>query len=206
MLLFFILLVLYISGCRNAADWLVFENMPEKSDAMVLLMGSFSERVLEAADLYQSDRVGRLIIVEESMGEYRQLEKRGIKIISNTTQAKNAAVMLGIPADSITILPGDARSTLDEAQAVRDYVHSHSDTDTLLLVSSPLHMRRASIIFKSVFRHSEIPVFIGCKPGRYSGFNPDRWWRDRENVQNVLNEYFKIGSFIVFERKKISSH
>jgi len=201
---FLILLVFYIGGCRKAADWLVYEDLPEISNAMVLLMGSYSERVLEAADLYKSGRAGRLIIVEESMGEYRQLEKRGIKIISNTTQAKNAAIMLGIPSDSITVMPGDARSTLNEAEVVRDYVHSHTDIDTLLLVSSPLHMRRASIIFRSAFMDSEIPVYIGCKPSRYSGFNPDRWWRDRENVQAVLYEYIKIGSFLVFERNKIS--
>lgn len=202
-LIFLTLTFLFIGGCRKAADWLVYEDVPETSDAMVLLMGSYSERVLEAADLYKAGKADRLIIVEESMGEYRQLEKRGIKIISNTSQAKNAALMLGIPADSITILPGDARSTLDEAEAVRHYVNSHSDIDTLLLVSSPMHMRRASIIFKSAFRDSETPVFIGCKPSRYSRFNADRWWRDRENVQAVLYEYIKTGSFLVFERNKL---
>lgn len=202
--IFLILLVLYIGGCRNAAEWLVFENVPERSDAMVLLMGSYSERVLEASDLYHSGRAGRLMIVEESMGEYRQLENRGIKIISNTAQAKNAAITLGIPADSITILPGDARSTLNEAEVVRDYVLSHREIDTLLIVSSPSHMRRASIIFRNAFRNQESPVYIGCKPSCYSGFDHERWWRDREMVQSVLYEYIKIGSFLVFERNNLT--
>jgi uncharacterized SAM-binding protein YcdF (DUF218 family) len=170
---------------------------------MVLLMGGFSDRVLQAADLYKKGKAGRLLIVEESMGPFSELEARGAEIISNTVQARNSAIALGIPADSITVLPGDARSTLDEAIVVRDYLVERDDIDTILLVSSSAHMRRASMIFKAALKNNDHTVYIGCSPSAWSDFNAARWWRDKEGIQSVLTEYAKMGSFVVFEKRKL---
>jgi uncharacterized SAM-binding protein YcdF (DUF218 family) len=206
---------LYVGGCRRAGSWLAKKDMPAHADAMVLLMGGFPDRVLQAVDLYHEHKAGRVIIVEEGMGPFQSLETRllrqsadsagkgrGVSILSNSEQAANSLVILGIPADSITILRGDARSTLDEAVAVRDYMLLGSTADTLLLVSSSEHMRRATMIFRSAMKNIDHPVYIGCSPSSYSNFNAERWWRDKEGIQAVLSEYVKIGSFILFERKK----
>ena len=204
-IVFFLILIAltssYIGGCRRVGSWLVKEDVPPHADAMVLLMGSFTDRVLQAADLYNAGKADRLIIVEESMGEYQRLEEKGVSIISHTTQARNSAIALGVPADSITILPGDAESTLTEAIVVRDYLATDPGIDTLLLVSSPTHMRRASMIFRRALRDIEPPVYIGCSPSAYSDFNVKKWWRRKEDIQDVLSEFVKIGSFILVERR-----
>ena len=84
-IIFFILPValctVYVGGCRRAGTWLVKVDVPPHADAMALLMGSFPERVLEAADLYHEGKAGRMLIVNESMGPYRLLESRGAEII-----------------------------------------------------------------------------------------------------------------------------
>lgn len=208
-LIFSILLILAladIAGCRRAGVWLVRDDNPVHADAMVLLMGDFSDRVLQAADLYSEGKTGRLIIVQESMGPYRALQARGVEIIRTTHQAHDAAVKLGIPADSITILPGDARSTLDEAIAVRDYFSTTPGVDTLLLVSSAHHMRRASIIFRTVLRFPDRQIHVICSPSRYTGFNARYWWKNKEDIQDVLSEYVKIVAFRVIERRSIQDH
>ncbi len=102
------LLMLGVGSCRKLGTWLVKSDAPEHADAMVLLMGSFSERVLQTADLYQAQVSGKVWIVEEGMGAYRILEEKGVQVITNSTQARNALVTLGIPADSIMILPPPA--------------------------------------------------------------------------------------------------
>jgi uncharacterized SAM-binding protein YcdF (DUF218 family) len=203
---FFILIVLtvvYVGGCRRAGKWLVKEDMPEHADAMVILMGDFPDRVLQAADLYHEGRAGKLIIVEVSMGPFSTLEAKGADIISNTEQARNAVIALGIPADSITVLPGNARSTQTEALIVRDYLADNTCIDTLILVSSPAHMRRASMIFKAAFRDAKTPVYIGCSPSIYTDFDAEHWWRGKEGIQTVLAEFVKIGSFVVFEKRDL---
>ena len=196
-----VLTLLYIGGCRNVGVWLAREDVPPHADAMVLLMGTFPERVLQAVDLYHQGVADKMIIVYEGMGPYQTLEARGARVIRTTEQARDAAVALGVPEARITMLPGNARSTLDEAIAVRDYLVNQPTTDTLILVSSPAHMRRSYIIFRTVLRKKEQPVYIGCSPSDYSGFNPDKWWRRKEDIQAVLTELVKICSFRLFEKR-----
>jgi len=194
----------YIGGCRRAGTWLVKESVPSHADALVLLMGNFTDRVLQTADLYGSGLANRVIIAEESMGGYKGLTDRGVKIISHTSQAVSSLVALGVPADSITILPGDARSTLDEAVIVRDYIGTNPGLDTLILVSSPYHLRRSSVIFGKAFKEAGLTVFTGTSgSGTYTGFDADRWWRSKEDIQHVLTEVIKIGSFVTVEGRRL---
>lgn len=194
----------YIGGCRRAGTWLVKESVPSHADALVLLMGNFTDRVLKTADLYRSGIADRVIIAEESMGGYKGLTDRGVKIISHTSQAVSSLVALGVPADSITILPGDARSTLDEAVIVRDYIGTNPGLDTLILVSSPYHLRRSSVIFGKAFKEAGLTVFTGTSgSGTYTGFDADRWWRSKEDIQHVLTEVIKIGSFVTVEGRRL---
>lgn len=183
--------------------WLVKDDAPAHADAMVILMGNIPDRVLQAVDLWHDGRADRIIIVEESMGPFHRLEERGVRIVSNSEQAANSLVTLGIPRDNITVLPGNARSTLDEARVVRDFIWRGSTVDTLLLVSSATHMRRASMIFRAVLRDSKTPVCIGSSPSAYTNFDAKHWWRSKEGIQTVLTECVKIGSFILFERSKL---
>lgn len=204
-IIFLILTVSCFAGCRKAGKWLVMDKMPAHGDVMVLLMGNFPERVMEAVDLYNEGRAGRIIIVQEGMGPYELLESRGADILSTTEQARNSAVALGIPEDSITILPGDARSTMNEAVIISKYLVGKPEIDTIILVSSPSHMRRASMIFQSAFKTKGIPVYTGCSPSRYSGFQPEKWWLRKEDIQAVLSELMKIGSFVVIEKRDLKT-
>jgi len=203
LLLLIIVIVLCIGSCHRAGRFLVKEDLPTHSDVLVILMGSFPERVLQAYDLYYDGRADRIVVVEESMGPYRSLEERGVRVETNSEQAVRSLITLGVPADSITLLPGDARSTLDEAVAVRDFLYHKPEADTLILVSSPAHMRRAALIFNRALRYQPVPVTIGCSPSSYSGFNPDKWWRRKEDIQSVMSEYLKICSFLLFEKREL---
>jgi len=201
--LLIIVILFYTAGCRYAGKWLTPRDVPNDADAMILLMGSFPERVLQAVKLYHAGVVDKLIIVYENMGPYQVLEARGASVIRTTEQARDAAVALGIPDSCITMLPGDARSTLDEALAVKEYIAENPGLDTLLLVSSPTHMRRAYMIFSAVMKDAGTNIYIGTSPSVYSSFDSAKWWRRREDVQAVLYEWVKIVGFVIFERGKI---
>ena len=199
----FILLFLYSTGCSRAGHWLVRNDVPLHADVIVVLMGSFPERVLQAYDSWRTGLAGRIIIVEESMGPFRRLEDRGAHIVSNSEQAVSSLIELGVPGDSIILLPGDARSTVDEALAVRKYIAATCSADTLVLVSSPAHMRRASMIFRAALREENNSVYVGSVPSDYSSFKSDKWWKRKEDIQSVVSEFVKIGSFLLFEKKKL---
>ena len=199
----FLLAVMYIGGCQRAGRWLVKEDLPSHADALVILMGNFPERVLQASDLYNEGRADRILIVEESMGAYLGLKERGINIISKTTQAVESCVALGVPSEKITVLPGDARSTLTEAVIIRDYLRTAGGIDSLVLVSSPYHLRRATLIFEKAMNKLDPPVWIGCSPSAYADYNATGWWKEKEDIQNVLSELLKIMSFRLVEQRKL---
>lgn len=195
--------VVSVTTCRKAGTWLVKNDTPAHADAMVILMGNIPDRVLQAVDLYNKGIAGKVIIVEESMGSFKKLEERGAHIISNTMQARNAAISLGIPADSITILPGSARSTQQEAIILREYLANRTGIDTLLLVTSAPHTRRASIIFTKVFEAKGNKVLICSSPSIYSRYNGVGWWKHKEEIQAVMEEYVKLMNFWLFDIRKI---
>jgi uncharacterized SAM-binding protein YcdF (DUF218 family) len=198
-----IIIIVYVGACRKAGEWLVKKDDLVHADAIVILMGSIADRVLEASDQYTQRKTGKVIMVEANMGAYKALESRGVHIISETAKARKALVDLGIPIDSIVILPGDATSTLMEAKIIREYLKDKPNIDTLLLVSSAPHTLRASMIFKSAFRKTGLPLCILCSPSTYTNFNAEKWWRSEEDIQVVLLEYLKIANFVLFEKRQL---
>jgi uncharacterized SAM-binding protein YcdF (DUF218 family) len=170
---------------------------------MILLMGSIPDRVLEAADLYKERKAGKLIIVEEYMGAFLALESKGVHIISNTQQCRSAAIALGIPPDSITVLPGFAQSTQEEALIVRQYLNSKTGIKAITLVSSSCHTRRAAWIFSKAFEKASLPVTVYSSPSRYTQYSGIAWWKHKEEIQVVIQEYVKMLDFLLFDIHKL---
>ena len=198
-----VILVLAVGSCRKAGSWLVKADHPASADVMVMLMGSFSDRVLQTADLYSEGVSGKVWIVEEAMGSNRELEERGVQIISNSTQARTAMVSMGIPADSIVILPGDATSSRMEAEIVRDYLRIQTGIDTMLLVTSAAHTQRAFKLFAAACHPLEEPPLLYCSPNNYTKYHAERWWRSKNDIQKVVMEYMKLVNFVLFERREL---
>ena len=196
-------LLLAVGSCRKAGSRLVRADHPASADVMVILMGRFSDRVLQVADSYDEGVSGKVWIVEEAMGSNRELEERGVQIISNSTQARTAMVSLGIPADSIVILPGDATSSRMEAEIVRDYLRIQTGVDTMLLVTSAAHTRRAFKLFAAACHPLEEAPVLYCSPNNYTNFNPEKWWRNKNDIQQVVMEYMKLTNFVLFERREL---
>lgn len=200
---FVLIVVAVVLMLLEAGNFLVKKDKLFRADAIVLLMGSIPDRVLQTELIYKQGLGRRIILVEENMEGFHDLRKRGSPIVSNTDQCYNALVYLGINEEFINVLPGSARSTIQEALIIKDFIKSNPSVDTLILVSSPSHTRRASMIFSKILKHYEVPVVIYTSPGEKSTFNAARWWKSREDIQYVLSEYVKILSFLFIDQFKI---
>lgn len=200
-----IVLILFLFALifRSAGNFLVREEPLYKADAAIILMGSITDRVLQASDLYQEGYFEKLILVEENMGPVEALVIRGAHLISNTEQCRQAAIDMGIPDTCITVLPGRASSTQMEAMITHEYLLTHPEIKSLLIISSAPHTRRAAMIFKKVMKQNG-QVEILTSPSIYSGFQPAGWWRSRESTQEVVYEYIKIVNFLLIDQFRIS--
>lgn len=188
---------------RSAGTFLVKSEQPVHATTAIILMGSIPDRALAAIDLYKAGRLKRLIIVEENMLGLNYLRQQGFKVQTNSEQMLSLLVQAGIADSLITIIPGMARSTLMEAKAYDRWLSDHpvNRPDTVLLISSAAHMRRASIIFNHVLnRRSGRSICITTFPSPYSGYNAQRWYASKEDIQTTLSEYFKLASFHLVER------
>jgi uncharacterized SAM-binding protein YcdF (DUF218 family) len=111
----------------------------------------------------------------------------------------------------IRIIPGEVSSTRGEAIAIATFLQQNPHIKSIILVSSPSHMRRATMVFRRTFRRrgvlhtpsshtpssdtpsSDTPSFVIIpRASKYSDFQEKRWWKHRDSAIDVASEYVKL--------------
>ena len=199
MILLIFIAILLISFFQ-AGIFLVKKDTLHHANIMVILMGSIDDRVLEADDLFNEGLSDTFVMVNDNAFGSESLRKRGADIPNLTGISKKALNELGVPDSSILILPGRANSTQDEAVHVAAFLVKHPTIHSLILVSSAPHLRRASMIFNNEFRKKNLSIDLLCAPSSYTNFHAKHWWKYRESTKELILEYLKIVSFLLFEK------
>ena len=128
-----ILILLIAFTFPRLGTWLVSEDEIEEADVIVVLMGSVPDRILEAVDIYKGDYSDKIIMVNSHMVGYDALLSKGVTIPGDAQVAVMAAIELDVPADNLEIIPGEAKSTQDEALILRDYLSDKEDIESIIL-------------------------------------------------------------------------
>ncbi|HBQ26303.1 MAG TPA: hypothetical protein DD791_07915 [Syntrophomonas sp.] len=196
-----VLLVLLAVLFRYAGGGIVAGDSPEKADLIIVLMGSGPDRILGAVDLYEQGYAPCIMMVENWQPGYELLESRGVSLPRDAELAAMVGVQLEVAEEAFVILPGDARSTQDEALIVTQYLKEQQlKVDKVLLVSSKYHSRRSAKIFRWALRGLERDVKVLSCPTPYDDFNAAAWWNSREDAKRVVMEYAKLVNFYLFDR------
>ena len=133
------------------------------ADAVVAVSGgNTSHRAAEAIDLYKNGWGKYLVFSGAALDESSP---------SNANVMKRQALMAGIPASAI-LTDDDARTTHENAKNTR-MLFSEKDIDSIILVTSPYHQRRASIEFRMLFPQN---VVIRSHPAAGDSDWPWYWW------------------------------
>ena len=199
----FLILAIFILILTSAGKFLVVEDKPAEADIIVVLMGSPGERMLQAYDIYEAGYSNRIVMTDTYSPGSDALAERGIFLKNTTDLAIEIGIELGINPAHITVIPEIARSTGDEAVAVRQYIESKDNIDIIILVTSDYHSRRSRAIFNRAFAGLEVPVELIVLPGKYSEFNAKKWYTDRESAKRVVMEYTRLLHFLLWERWKM---
>ncbi|HEX7506921.1 MAG TPA: ElyC/SanA/YdcF family protein, partial [Polyangia bacterium] len=98
---------------------------------------------------------------------------------------------LGVPEEKIRQLKpeGGVSHTFDEAKALHEYYRERSFRK-VIVVTSDLHSRRASFIFRRIF--SSTPVRISLAPVADLKYGAANWWTTEDGVIGCQNEYLKL--------------
>jgi uncharacterized SAM-binding protein YcdF (DUF218 family) len=190
----FLLITLFAAAAGSAiglgylAGWLSAADAAQKSDAILVLAGGFS-RPFEAADLYRKGYAGKVYVsVPMRESQHRLLDDAGVAYPREEAVVREVLLKRGVPAAAIGFFGRDSVSTAAEAQAARALFGQ--DAHTLLIVTSPYHLRRTRMIFTDALPGADIRVIATS----YDPF-PASWWKDQNAARNVLLELPKIAFY-----------
>lgn len=162
----------------SALGWyLVQAGEPVKADAILVLAGdSWGHRILRGAELVRQG-YAPLVLVSGPDGAYGNHE---------CDLAIPFAVKRGYPESYFVHAENQARSTVDEAQAMAVDIRKRQ-MHKILLVTSNYHTRRSGEIFRRLAK--DIEVVVVAAPDQY--FTPDTWWKSRQGQKTFFTEWEK---------------
>jgi uncharacterized SAM-binding protein YcdF (DUF218 family) len=184
-----------------AGRFLVLGDEPEQADAIVVLAGSYPDRVLEAVELYRRGLAPRVMLCREvENAGFRRAAELGVKIPRPTDVNRSVAEQLGVPSSAVEVLDRFNDSTYAEATTVVEEARRRGYR-TILLVTSKYHSRRAAAIFRYLAAGN--PRVL-VRPARDDDFQSERWWRDRISTRRLIIEYQKLINFHLIDRWRLS--
>ena len=175
-------------------SFLVVADPLEKADLIEVLGGGDPQRGVVAAKLFKDGWAPRLTTTGKDFADYvKDLNK-------SLTYAEIEAWYLtqnGVPPDKITVL-NITTTTYEEAQEMRKFMQKNG-YKTIIVVTTIYHTRRAGMVFRNVFKGSDLKVIM--QPAEGGGYNADHWWTRKNDLAFVKLEYIKM--IIYFWQDKI---
>ena len=184
-----------------AGRWLVLDEKPVKSDAVVVLYTGvdYYPRLIEAAKLYKSGYAPKVVINDNRKSDtLRELEARGFTMCCPWYEDYVRILgILGVPRKAVVpISAEDVYDTVSEARAVgREMVGR--GYETLIVVSSKFHTRRAGFIWRNMF---EGRLRICVVAAATDPYDPAGWWKQGRQIRWVLAEY---GAWVYYWWKRV---
>jgi uncharacterized SAM-binding protein YcdF (DUF218 family) len=167
---------------------LVVSEPLEHADLIYVLAGDFwGSRVLLGAKLGSQGWAPKVILAGGRYTGAGDMNSYGSDL------ATDFAVQHGYPRHLFLPLRINARSTIEEAQAVGPIFH-RMGAQRIILVTSNFHSRRTAEVFRLY-----LPEFDFLAEGSVDpAFHPQVWWTKPDDRHLLLSEYQKmIGTFLL---------
>jgi uncharacterized SAM-binding protein YcdF (DUF218 family) len=159
----------YKSILKSLWTFLVVNEEPKPADVIIVL-SSGTDRVEEGVTLYNLGYAS--------------------KILFSGDGANNMAIQaesLGIPQNNI-LIENNSESTFENAKYSAAIMEAQ-EFKSAIVVTSPYHTRRASILFANFFRRWNLTICsVPFPPSTASN-----WWKNPNLERDVISEYVKLG-------------
>jgi uncharacterized SAM-binding protein YcdF (DUF218 family) len=174
-----------VLAARQASSWLSASDTPAAAAAIVVL-GDDPTRALAGADLYRAGVAPRVLLtVPLRSPRLQRLEREGVPVAWFEEAGAHVLRRNGVPDAAIGTLGQSLKSTHAEGLALAE---RFAPGETLVVVTSPYHVRRARMILRDALPGRNVLV-VG---NRHEAL-PAAWWTEQEASRNVLLEGLKLG-------------
>lgn len=158
--------------------FLVVRDELTKADALIILAGDH-ERIPEAVKLHRQGWAEFMIMTG---GKYYPHQKP-LAILM-----KMQAITYGTPHSKILV--EDQSNHTFEHPIYTKMIMEKYNFKSAIVVSSPYHMRRTTMLFERYFKGSDIDLIY--HPVENSWYRADDWWLNPVAVKSVAIEYVKL--------------
>jgi uncharacterized SAM-binding protein YcdF (DUF218 family) len=170
---------------RGLGSYLIAENEQVKADAVVVLGGSSLDRGMEGYRVY-NDGMAPMIIC--TGGNIPQVLQALDTMLYEAEITKLMLLKKGVPGSDVVALTGST-STKEESEEVFAFAQQEN-LDTIMIVTSKLHLRRTSKVFTKQFEDSDVHLVFHGAPS--TSFDEAEWWKSEQGLIMVNNEYMKL--------------
>lgn len=173
---------------RAISNYLVVNDELKKSDLAVIMAGGLPERAKYASVLYKKALAPRIVLFGGGRCGHPSF------LDTNKTWAEAGAdvlLSLGVPSDDIIVI-NEGYHTYEEIRLIRDYMVKEG-FKSVVIVSSPYHMKRLKLTVRRCFRRQGILVTLSS--ATKSWFKVDSWWKDEWMIFCVIMEYIKLSYY-----------
>ena len=191
-LIFLLLFFVWIFIAPFLAAFLIIEKPLEKADAIFVFGGSsvYIERTGKAAELFKNGVSSKIFLTDDGeRGGWSRAEQRNPAFVE---LAKNELIKQGVAAENIEILQPVVSATADEAKVLAETIKA-KNLNSVLLVTSGYHTRRAFRVCEKVLRENNLETQIGIVSPA-TGIQtpkPNFWWLSPNGWYYVGGEYLK---------------
>ena len=163
---------------------LAVEDPLAKSDVIVAVSGDNGPRTETAVALWKQGYAPLLLFSGAALDP---------DSVSSAELMKRDAIRLGVPAEAILVEPASA-TTEENARLVAQLM-ADKGLRTAILVTSPYHQRRASVLFGRTFAPNGLA--FRNYPARDPAWDPDRWWMREPSRTLTLVELAKLSATVI---------
>lgn len=185
------------SCLRGFYDSLTLNDSPQAAD-LILVMAGRMERKHYGLELFRAGIAPRLTL---SVGRFEVSKMRNFaiedvnKLIAIRDKLPPHERNFFVTLDSSGTRIEKARlrrcSTYGEALALAEFL-KREKLQSVIVVSTDVHLRRVSLVFRRVFRRTSIRFFYCGVPLRLTGLRRDSWWMERNHRRFVVKEMMKL--------------
>jgi uncharacterized SAM-binding protein YcdF (DUF218 family) len=155
---------------------------------VLILTGGDTPRPFAAAALVKAGFASQVLVTHVKVGSPSVIPECDVLF-------RRILVKRGVPSSNYTVLPAQATTTYDEAQALKQFLKDKPDAKVIVL-SNDFHTRRSRWIFQRVFGKQASQLSFVSAP--LDGYPQDGWWRDEEGVVTIGSEYLKLIFYIAY--------
>lgn len=167
-------------------DYLNASDTPLLHGDVIHVLGGDLPRVDYGIELYQQGYAPYLLFT----GGYSPPIKRNYAEVASQYATKK-----GIPETAIVTHHSTADSTYAEAIELAEVIARHPELDSVIVVSSPYHLRRARWSFRHVIK-DKIQLQFAALPYEQDQAFTRRWWTDPPSRHMLRREYLVLAYYI----------